>query len=119
MTLHDILLQTLRVHPINYMTSTASILINPDLHDDWTNGSRIGKMVKRMIVTILMMNYCKSEDRLGLTGGGYVTVSINHHQLAAMAASYTLHVTLLAQTRDHTVDSHSSSCFVDSPFLQT
>ena len=36
-----------------------------------------------------------------------------------MAASYTLHVTLLAQTRDRTVDSHSPSRFVDSPFLQT
>ena len=51
--------------------------------------------------------------------GGYVTASTNHHQLAAMAASYTLHVTLLAQTCDCTVDSHSPSCFVDSPFLQT
>ena len=48
-----------------------------------------------------------------------VTASTNHHQLAAMAASYTLHVTLLAQTRDRTVDSHSPSRFVDSPFLQT
>ena len=48
-----------------------------------------------------------------------VTASTNHHQLAAMAASYTLHVTLLAQTHDCTVDSHSPSRFVDSSFLQT
>ena len=48
-----------------------------------------------------------------------VTASTNHHQLAAMAASYTLHVTLLAQTHDRTVDSHSPSRFVDSPLLQT
>ena len=41
------------------------------------------------------------------------------HQLAAMAASYTLHVTLLVQARDHVVDSHSLPCFVDSFFLQT
>ena len=68
MTLHDILLQTLKIHLINYVTSTASTLIDSDLHDDWTNGSRIGKMMKRMIVTTLMMNYCKPEGRLGLTG---------------------------------------------------
>ena len=43
----------------------------------------------------------------------------DHHQLAAMAASYTLHMTLLVRTRDHTVDSHPPPCFVDSPFLQT
>ena len=67
MTLHDISSQTLRVHPINYMTSTASILSDLDLHNDLTNGLRIGKRVKRMIVTILMMNYCKPEDRLDLT----------------------------------------------------
>ena len=48
-----------------------------------------------------------------------VTASTNHHQLAAMAASYTLHVTLLVRTRDHTVDSHPPPRFVDSPFLQT
>ena len=42
-----------------------------------------------------------------------------HHLLAAMAATYALHVTLLVQTRDRTVDSHPPSRFVDSLFLQT
>ena len=117
MTLHDIPPQTLRIYLINYMTSTASISSDLDLHDDWTNESRIEKMVKRMIVTILMMNYHKPEGRLGLTGG--LCHGVSHHQLVATAASYTLHVTLLAQTHDHTVDSRSLPRFVDPSFLQT
>ena len=60
-----------------------------------------------------------SDHKNAAADGLSVTASTNHHQLAAMAASYTLHVTLLAQTHDRTVDSHSPSRFVDSPFLQT
>ena len=69
MTLHGIPPQTLRVHLINYVTSTVSTPSDLNLHNDWTNGSKIGKMVKRMIVTILMMNYRKPEGRLDSTGG--------------------------------------------------
>ena len=57
----------------------------------------------------LLPGKCESSDCHG----------VSHHQLAAMAASYTLHVTLLVQTCDHTVDSHPPPRFVDSPFLQT
>ena len=52
--------------------------------------------------------------RLGGTVSG-----VDRHHLAAMAAAYTLHVTLLVQARDRTVDSRSPSRFVGSPFLQT
>ena len=43
---------------------------NLDLHNDWMNGSRFGKMVKRMMTTILMMNYHEPKGRLDLIRGG-------------------------------------------------